>query len=112
VAGHVLPVTRRFRGGRGVATSAGVVLVLFPPLGLVAGALWLVLARVVGRASVASLVAVVAVPVMVVVTGRPGWETAGVAGLAVLVVARHAPNLARLVRGEERSLRSGGAPGA
>jgi glycerol-3-phosphate acyltransferase PlsY len=44
-------------------------------------------------------------PVGVAATGRPGWEVAVAAGLAVLVIARHAGNIRRLARGEEQAIR-------
>jgi glycerol-3-phosphate acyltransferase PlsY len=107
--GHIFPVTRRFRGGRGVATAAGVTLVVFPLIAISCGLLWLVLARVLGKASVASLVVVVAVPVLVGVFYGIG-DLAATAVLASLIVVRHVPNLRRLVRREEHGL-GGSAPG-
>jgi glycerol-3-phosphate acyltransferase PlsY len=104
VLGHVFPLFRGFRGGRGVATAAGTVAVLEPVVALPFVALWLLIARLTGRASVASLVVIGATPVAVVALDRPGWEKAGMAGLAAIVVARHAGNLVRLARGDEPSL--------
>jgi glycerol-3-phosphate acyltransferase PlsY len=101
IVGHMLPVTRRFRGGRGVATGAGVLLVLSPLIVVGAGALWFALARLTHKASVASVVAAVAVPIAAWLTGETWWEVVVLAALAVLVVVRHASNLRRLVRGEE-----------
>ena len=46
ILGHMLPVTRKFKGGRGVATGGGVMLVLFPALTVAMTVLWVVLARV------------------------------------------------------------------
>jgi glycerol-3-phosphate acyltransferase PlsY len=105
VVGHCFPVTRRFKGGKGVATAAGMALVLFPAPALVAAAAWGAIAKVTGKASIASVVAIVLIPAGAAVEHRPGWELAALAAVAALVVARHAPNLRRLARGEERSLR-------
>ena len=105
VAGHCFPVTRKFHGGKGVATAAGMALVLVPLPALVAAATWLAVARVTRTASVASVVAIVIPIVGAAIEGRPAWELAALAGVALLVVARHTPNLRRLARGEERSLR-------
>jgi glycerol-3-phosphate acyltransferase PlsY len=105
VVGHCFPVTRKLKGGKGVATAAGMALVLFPVPALVAGAAWAVIAKVTGKASVASVVAVLAIPAGAAVERRPAWELAALGAVAVLVVLRHAPNLRRLARGEERSLR-------
>jgi glycerol-3-phosphate acyltransferase PlsY len=104
VVGHVFPVFRRFRGGRGVATAAGVVTVVEPVIALPAAALWITLARVTGKASVASVAVAGGIPAAVVALRRPRWERIGMAALAVLVLSRHSANLVRLVRGEEPTL--------
>ena len=101
VLGHVFPVTRRFKGGRGVATAAGMMLVLHPLVALGLMVVWLLLGRVLHKASVASLVCAVALPLLVWASGRAGWEIGLAAALAVLIVARHAKNLQRLLRGGE-----------
>ncbi|MGH9243783.1 MAG: glycerol-3-phosphate acyltransferase [Acidimicrobiales bacterium] len=105
VVGHIAPVTRGFRGGKGVATASGMGVVLFPLVGLGLAAGWAALARLTGKASLASLAAVVAMVPAVAVIGRPGWEIASVGLLATLIVARHWGNLVRLLRGTERTLR-------
>jgi acyl phosphate:glycerol-3-phosphate acyltransferase len=104
VVGHVFPVFRRFRGGRGVATAAGTVAVVEPLVAVPFVAVWLLVARVTGKASVASLVVIGAMPVVVLALDRPAWEKLGMAGLAVVVVGRHAGNLVRLARGDEPAL--------
>jgi glycerol-3-phosphate acyltransferase PlsY len=105
VLGHCFPAPRRFKGGKGVATAAGMATVLYPLLAAMAAATWFAVARGLRKASLASLAAVVVLPVGTLLTGRPGWEVAMVTGVASLIVLRHAPNVGRLMRGEERSLR-------
>lgn len=105
VVGHCFPVTRRFKGGKGVATGAGFTLVAEPVVGVVAVVVWYALAKGLGKASVASLIVAVGIPVAVLVLRGPEPRTAVVAAVAVLIVARHADNLARLMRGEERTIR-------
>lgn len=105
VLGHVFPVTRRFRGGKGVATAAGMTAVLWPLAALAAAAVWAGVAVGARTASLASLAGAVAIPVMVTLTGRPPVEVAVVVGLAALVVARHWSNIRRLLQGRERGLR-------
>lgn len=107
VAGHVVPVGLGRRGGKGVATCAGLVLVTFPLVGLGGALLWAALARLTRRASVASLGLAIAVPVGVAALGAPGLEVAILAGVAVVVVARHGSNIARLARGTERPVEAG-----
>ena len=109
VIGHTYPVTRHFKGGKGVATAGGMLAVLQPVLLLVLAVVWFLTARVLKLASVGSIIVAVLFPIGVAVTGRAGWEIAVTSALALLVVVRHLPNLRRLVRGEE--LRTdGGAP--
>jgi len=104
VVGHCFPVTRRFKGGKGVATAAGMALVLFPVPALVAAAAWGAIAKATHKASVASVIAILVIPAGAAIERRPAWELAALAAVALLVVARHAPNLKRLARGEEQSL--------
>jgi glycerol-3-phosphate acyltransferase PlsY len=101
VLGHMFPVTRRFRGGKGVATAGGMLLVLYPLIVLALAVVWFVIARLLKLASVGSLVCTVLFPVLVWLAGYGATETAVIAGLAVIVVARHASNLRRLFGGRE-----------
>jgi glycerol-3-phosphate acyltransferase PlsY len=104
VVGHCFPVLRWRHGGKGVASAAGVWLVAFPLVALVAAGLWALVAALTRKASLASLVAVVALPALAAASGRPGGEVAAAAAIAALVVLRHAGNVGRLLKGEERSL--------
>lgn len=107
VLGHVAPVTRLRRGGKGVATAAGSVVVVFPLLAVAAAGVWAVTAAVSRRASLASILAMVAGPLVAAVAGQPSRYVAGLAAIAALVVARHADNIRRLAQGEEPALRAG-----
>jgi len=107
IVGHMFPVTRRFRGGRGVATGAGVLLVVFPWLTLASAALWFVVVWLTHKASLASLVVAIAFPIAVALTGNSWADVVVIAAVALLVIARHAPNLRRLLRGEELGLDPG-----
>ncbi len=104
VVGHVAPVFRHFRGGKGVATTAGAGLVVLPGATLALGVLWVVVVRVSGRASVGSLVVALAIPAVVALAGRPWSEVAVGALIAVVLLVRHAENVERLRRGEELRL--------
>ena len=111
VLGHVFPVYLRFKGGKGVATSAGAFLALHPPaLGLAALAFFLTLgaSKIV---SLSSLIAAATLPLAAILVD--GWELAGGAqaprtglllAMAALVWVRHRANLGRLLRGEEPRL--------
>lgn len=104
VVGHVLPVTFRFRGGRGVATAAGALAVIFPLITLGLAVLWFVIARVLRKASVGSIVVTVAFPPLVALTGNSWGDVLITSALALVVLSRHASNLRRLFRGEEPGL--------
>jgi glycerol-3-phosphate acyltransferase PlsY len=110
VVGHIFPVWRRFKGGRGVATGAGVFLVVYPGVTVVLAIVWIAIARGLHKASVASLVVALLAPVIVIVRGGSALDIAIVSAVAVLLILRHASNLRRLIRGEEHGL--GGAPSA
>jgi glycerol-3-phosphate acyltransferase PlsY len=107
ILGHMLPVTRRFKGGRGVATGGGVLLVIFPVLTLAMTALWVVIVRLTHKASIASVTVAVAFPISVALAGHPWGDVTIISVLAVVVVGRHLSNLRRLVRGEELGLDPG-----
>lgn len=100
VVGHVFPLTRRFRGGKGVATAAGMAIVLLPVPSLALGALW---GGVVGLTRVSALGSVavaLGLPVAAAVVGRPAGEVAAMAACSALVLLRHRANLARLRSGD------------
>jgi glycerol-3-phosphate acyltransferase PlsY len=110
IVGHIFPITRGLRGGKGVATGGGVLAVLHPIVAAVVAALWVALSRLTGKAAVASIAAVVATPVGLALTGAPAWEFAATVGLCALVFVRHAGNVRRLLRREEHGLRRQPAP--
>jgi acyl phosphate:glycerol-3-phosphate acyltransferase len=101
VVGHVLPVTRGLRGGKGVATGAGVAAVVFP-LPLVASVVaFAVVVRVTRTVSLASMAAVALLPPVAALAGAPAREVAGLVACALLVVFAHRRNIGRLVQGVE-----------
>jgi glycerol-3-phosphate acyltransferase PlsY len=105
VLGHIAPATRGWRGGKGVATASGAAIVLWPLPSVVLAVVFLVAARVIGIASVGSLLIAAGLPVLVALFGGPGWEVAAAAGISILVVARHRDNIRRLGSGDERRIR-------
>ena len=103
VLGHMFPVTRRLRGGKGVATMGGAMLVLHPIASVVLLALWIVVRKASGKASLASLLITVGLPVGVAIGGAPAWEIVSVVALCTLVLARHTQNIRRLIGRRELS---------
>ena len=104
ILGHMLPVTRKFKGGRGVATGGGVMLVLFPLLTIAMTVLWVVIARLTHKASIASITVAIAFPISVALAGHEAGDVAVITIMALLVVGRHLSNLRRLVKGQEYGL--------
>ena len=104
VLGHCYPAFRLKRGGRGVASAGGALLVLEPVVLIVAFTCWALVARMTRAASLASLGLSLGIPAALVALGRPTVELAFVLAMAAIVMIRHAPNIARLLRGEERTL--------
>lgn len=108
VAGHVWTFLAGFKGGKGVATSAGVLLALSPPSFAVFAGVFLAVLLLTRYVSLGSMLGAVA---FCVALAR--FSPSGVASpsfsvgvlLAVLVVVRHRDNIGRLVRGEERRFR-------
>ena len=102
VVGHTLPIYRK--GGKGVAAAGGALVVLYPLIVVGIGVFWFVVARVMHKASLASLLATILFPIAVLALGFDRWEVGVVGGLAALVVVRHAANIRRLLRREENDL--------
>ena len=103
VLGHMFPATRRFRGGKGVATMAGAMLVLHPLTWLVLLAVWMIVRKITGKASLASLAITIGLPIGLAVSGVRAWEIVYVVALCVLVLARHTDNIKRLLMRRELS---------
>lgn len=101
VVGHVAPIRRRFRGGKGVATAVGMLLVVYPLLALVAIGVFALACAATRIVSVGSIAAAVATPLAAAAGGVRGADLAALVACGALVVARHAGNIRRLASGEE-----------
>ncbi|HZZ93366.1 MAG TPA: glycerol-3-phosphate 1-O-acyltransferase PlsY [Usitatibacter sp.] len=100
-AGHVFPMWLRFRGGKGVATAAGVLIAFDWRLGCAALGVWIAVAAITRYSSLAALVAAVAAPIAAWYLHGPDPFFAATAGMALVLAARHHANIRKLVRGEE-----------
>ena len=102
--GHLYPLFLRFRGGKGVATAAGVILALNPWLALAAALTWLIVAAFFRYSSLASIAAAVFAPFY----SAFGWgfdaRFAALVVIAGFVVYRHRINIRHLVAGTERRI--------
>jgi glycerol-3-phosphate acyltransferase PlsY len=100
MAGHIFPVWLGFRGGKGVATAAGVMLAAQWWLGLATLLVWAAVFAATRISSAGALAACAAAPVIALVAGE--WPLAAfAAGLAALIAWRHKANIQRLLAGTE-----------
>ena len=106
VLGHCFPVWLGFRGGKGVATNAGVSFGLAWPIGLAYALVWIAVAYVSRISSLAGMAAVVAAAVAGAALGYADYVPA-LALIAGLVLWLHRANIARLARGEEPKIGQG-----
>jgi glycerol-3-phosphate acyltransferase PlsY len=107
--GHLWPVFFRFQGGKGVATSIGVVFGIHPLLGVATGATWLIIAFFFRYSSLASLVSAAFAPAYYLLGDRIQWYAdASIAFslfvMAMLLAYRHRENINRLLQGKESRL--------
>jgi acyl phosphate:glycerol-3-phosphate acyltransferase len=105
IVGHVFSVYVRFKGGKGVATGAGVFLALAPVAVLGGLVLWLAIVFATGYVSLASITAAAALPLLVAILGAPREVLILSLLLAVFVIYAHRANIRRLLRGEEHRFR-------
>lgn len=108
IAGHVWSVFVGFRGGKGVATGAGVLVALAPTSALVGLLVWVGLVTLTRYVSVASIAAASIVPVSAWLTDEAVSTVVFCAAVALFVWWTHRDNLRRLVRGQENRFRSTG----
>jgi glycerol-3-phosphate acyltransferase PlsY len=115
VLGHLFPVWLRFRGGKGAATGYGVLIAAAWPVGLAAGAVWLIIAKLLRISSLATLGSFAAAPILAAIFAewtpsdlgqsnamQTDWGVVKLAlAIAVLVFIRHHANIRRLLAGTE-----------
>jgi glycerol-3-phosphate acyltransferase PlsY len=106
VLGHVYPPWLKFKGGKGVATSAGALLALAPVATLIGVAIWIIVFWLTGYVSLASIIAAGALPIVILVFSSPDQNNGkplvySSACVAAVVIWRHRSNLSRLMRGTE-----------
>ena len=104
--GHVWPVFFRFKGGKGVATAAGVLTGIEPILGLATLATWLIVAYFSRYSSLAALASALFAPAYYFLGHRVAWYVdnrilVAVAVMSAVLIWRHQANIGKLMRGEE-----------
>jgi len=105
--GHLYPIYFGFRGGKGVATAAGILVVMNAPMAAVILGVWLVVALVTRYSSLAAIIAAMTAPVAAVVVFGESWFTLTALIMSSLLVWRHRGNITRLRAGTESRIRLG-----
>jgi acyl phosphate:glycerol-3-phosphate acyltransferase len=113
--GHLYPIFFKFKGGKGVATAAGVLLAIHPVLGLATALTWLIIAFFFRYSSLAALCAAVFAPLFDIFLfgeNRIAWA---VFAMSALLIWRHRANISKLIAGQESRIgekkrAAGGAP--
>ena len=108
-AGHLWPVFHGFKGGKGVATAAGVLFAFNPWLGAATLLSWVVVAGFFRYSSLASMVAALFAPFYQLLVWGVTPLLLGIAAMSLLLLWRHQPNLARLLAGTESRIGGDGA---
>ena len=101
IIGHSYPVTRKFKGGKGVACGGGGMFMLFPLTSLVLFSSWFVLTKATRKASIASLTISIALPFGISWEKAENWEIIATLALVAFIIAKHLPNLRSLKSHEE-----------
>lgn len=111
VVGHCYPIFHRFRGGKGVATALGVVLLTLPLVALILAAVWAVVVGLTRISALGSLAASAAVVPLALWRGVDGAALALMGSMFLVVVWRHRGNVRRLLAGEEHTVGGRGVGG-
>jgi acyl phosphate:glycerol-3-phosphate acyltransferase len=101
--GHIFPIWLRFKGGKGFATFLGVLLAIWWPGLVIAGAAWLAVAFLTRYSSLASLISCAIAP-LALYAGGFRFEAAAFAVMAIIAFVMHRSNIQRLMRGTESKI--------
>ena len=102
--GHLYPVFLRFKGGKGVATAAGVLLALNPWLGLAVLGTWIAVAALFRYSSLAALVAAAAAPLYAGLGSGVNGTTLAIGVMSLALIGKHWQNIGRLLAGSETKI--------
>jgi glycerol-3-phosphate acyltransferase PlsY len=104
IAGHNWTVFLKFKGGKGVATSAGVVMGLIPKIFCLGFLVWLITFLLTGLVSLGSIIAIVSIPIFTLAFGEPAEIVIFMCILCLIIIYKHKPNIRRLAMGEEKRI--------
>ena len=101
VCGHIWPIWLRFKGGKGVATTLGVAIGLAPIVLLPSLVIWLVIFFTTHYVSLASILALIAFPVIAIAFSQPLYLVLISAVICSISIFKHRSNITRLLKGQE-----------
>ena len=104
IAGHNWSIFLRFKGGKGVATSAGVLLGISPEALGLAAIVWLVVTGASKYVSLGSIVSAISLPIFMWLSGEEKATVFFAIAIAILVVVRHRANIIRLIHHKENKI--------
>ena len=99
--GHLYPLYFRFRGGKGVATAAGILLAINVAMGATILGIWIVIALATRYSSLAAIVAAIAAPLVSLAFLGKSWFVPAIICMALLLLWRHRGNISKLRAGTE-----------
>lgn len=107
MAGHNWSIFLGFKGGRGVATGLGIIAVLMPKITLIVFLVWVAIVYFTRYVSLASITGAALLPILVWLFGEQKEYLYFSLLAAIFVIARHRPNIERLLKGQELKIKAG-----
>lgn len=107
IIGHSCSVFLKFKGGKGVATGLGVIVMLMPLPALIVFAVWLLIVKISGYVSLGSIIAAALVPILAWLQGYAMEYIVFGLLAAAFVIVRHKANIIRLLNGSESKIKAG-----
>jgi glycerol-3-phosphate acyltransferase PlsY len=104
IIGHIFPVWLKFKGGKGVATAAGIIMVLHWPTGLACLLVWLVAARLSRLSSLGAVMAAIHAPIYAMANGAREYALPFML-IGLLLLWTHRSNIRRMMSGEESTIK-------
>lgn len=104
MCGHVWPIWLKFKGGKGIATTLGIVGAISPDVFVLSGILWILVFSMTNFVSLASIVLVVTFPIFAVIIGKPISIVLLLIGICLITTYRHKDNISRLIKGNENKI--------
>ncbi len=105
VLGHIFSFWLKFKGGKGIASAAGMVLSVSPLVGLFAVFVWIITAVISKYSSLAALAALVLTPIFAYFSGNNIIFVIALSFLVIIIIFRHKENIKRLISGTETKIK-------